>query len=44
MEAVVNVSLQPSVLDAAVMSYAMLTPGQDVTGTVRGSCLPLSCL
>ena len=34
MEAVVSVSLQPSVLDAAVMSYSMLKPGQDVTGTV----------
>ena len=34
MEALVNVSLQPSVLDAAVMSYSMLKPGQEVNGTV----------
>jgi hypothetical protein len=34
MEALVNVSLQPSVLDAAVMSYSMLKTGEEVTGTV----------
>ena len=42
MEALVNVSMQPSVLKAAVLSYAELSPGQQLTGTV--CALPIAFL
>lgn len=49
LEALVNVSMQPSVLKAAVLSYAELSPGQQLTGTVcmlplRYNCAALKLL
>lgn len=43
MEALVNVSLQPSVLKAAVLSYAELVPGQIISGTVSVDMLCSVC-